>query len=338
MPKYAAVGQSGRTPAKETYLRKTVGRITGVAPHVGAGRYVYADLTAGNAKPLDGGTFWEQTSPGILIGYAAGSAKNGFGQSLVILNEKNPKTFSELVTNLTGHLGMPTAAITDKARFDFVPHSVTTRERKWCPGCGLCWAVNKSHRADCTATVEQRIRLAQHHGGVCVLAYCRNSLAMDDFGFLGEGDCVLVVNDPNSILTWAMPSTITAEILKQTWMCTTFCTIGANAAGGPKRLPAEERAIWYDHIEAWQHSLPDRTDLLLSAIDGDAHQWAYAVSSPVVWRSKAEQDVRSAFGKFGYTMRLAWARGNPRDFRNLEHQLFRTKRERTQTAEGLWND
>jgi hypothetical protein len=340
MPKYQDVGRSWRTPAKNLARRKLLGRITGVAPKVGARRLVYYDLSAGNAKPTEDTNFWEGTSPGILIGYAAGAHKTMRAASVVILYEKNPKTFAELIPNLTLHLGPPTAASPDKARFDYVPRSVTTRQRSWCAGCGLYWAVENRHRDDCLATPQQRIQLVAKHRGAHIFAFCGDGNAAD-LSVISPGDCTYFDNDTNSLLNWAMRPTLIPEVFdRETWMCTTFSTLGANASGGPKRTSLDdERRGWYDRIEAIRSALPDRIDLGLFAIENDPHQWAYLASSPIVngWREKTEAEMRSAFKTVGATLQSAWCQGDDVAFKALEDQLFLTKKERKQREDGLFS-
>lgn len=346
MPKYMTVGYSPtRTPGKQKLRRKIVGRIAGVAttPKINARRLVFYDLNAGNGVCHDeASTFWEGTSPGILIGYAAGAHKSrNLAASLVILYEIDPKTYRELVQTLIERLGPPTASDDTRARFDYVPKSVPVRERSYCPGCGLYWACNNIHREDCLADTETRIELVTKHRGVHVLAFCDDGKNADT-RFVMPDDCVYVDVDGNSVMTNAMRPTMVSEILAPTgptWMCTTFTTLGVNAGGGPKRTTLDERCAWtYDYLESIREALPARSDLALAALVNDPHQWAYAVTSPVVngWREKTEQEIRSAFKP--QNMQITWWRKDPAAFEEQEHQLFLTKREYENKKLGLFEE
>lgn len=344
MPAKMAVGHSqSRTPPKQKLLRKVVGRIAGVASteKVNARRLVFYDLNAGDGEPtFEDSTFWDGTSPGILIGYAAGAHKSRMQASLVILYEIKPKTFEKLIASLTEHLGPPTTRDVDKAQFDYVPRAVATRERDWCPGCGLYWATHNRHREDCLATAEKRIELVARHRGVHVLAFCGDGKNADT-RFVMRDDCVFIYVDGNSVMSNAMRPGMVGEILMPTgptWMCTTLSTLGVNAGGGPKRAPIEERRKWtYDYLESIRAGLPDRSDLCLAAIENDPHQWAYVVTSPIVndWREKTEQQIRAAFK--GQTMRVVWWRRDPQGLAALEDQLFMTQVERERIRHGLFD-
>lgn len=142
-----------------------------------------------------------------------------------------------------------------------------------------------------------------------------------------EGWAVQVVNDPNAINTWAMNPDLMAAVKSRSWACLGMSTMGCNAAG-LKRLNREERQTWYQHVAAQIRGLHDYHDLLLAAIDRDAHQWAYLVTAPSVWKDDVADNARKAFSKGGFNLRCVWIRDDPTAFGALLDQLFLTATER----------
>lgn len=298
MPKRSQVGRSDRTPAKHEVLQKIVGRIVGVAPHVKSERLGFIDLCAGDGVTPDDIDFWHGCSPGILIRYAAGGIRRGLAPSLVFLYEINRNTYDRLLVNLTKNLGEPIAVADGKARYDY------------CTDAGLA---------------------------VRVFAFLGSGKEAHT-NWVSQGDCVFVVNDPNSIHDWAMRPTFIREILESTWRCTTFSTMGCNTGGLMMKSFEERKTMWYPHLAAIKDSLPNHMDVVLAAINRDASKWAYATTSPKVWREKTEKDIAAAFKKIGRDMNIAWWRDNPAEFGELEDVLFLRKSERDDRdeREGLW--
>lgn len=138
---------------------------------------------------------------------------------------------------------------------------------------------------------------------------------------------VQIVNDPNAINTWAMDPGLMAAVKARTWACLGMSTMGCNASG-LKRLSIDERLSWYGHVEAQIKGLHDYHDLLLAAIERDAHQWAYLITAPRVWKDDVADDARKAFGVADYSLRCVWMRDDPTAFRALLDHLFLTKYER----------
>lgn len=138
---------------------------------------------------------------------------------------------------------------------------------------------------------------------------------------------VQVVNDPNSINTWAMDPRLMGAIKERTKLCLGMSTMGCNVSG-TKRLDREDREGWYQHVQAQIDGLHDHHDLLLSAIDRDASQWAYLVTAPEVWKAKVTDDANGAFNKGGFTLSCAWLRDDIVKFRDLLDRLFLTSVER----------
>lgn len=140
-------------------------------------------------------------------------------------------------------------------------------------------------------------------------------------------DAVAVLNDPNAITDWAMRPNLAAEIARRTPWSRCLSTMGCNTAG-IKRLDGETRSGWFDHVEAQQEASPHYRDLLLAAIDRDAAQWAYLISTPDKWRAKTEAVVKTAFKAVDRTPTMAWFGTARNDFEELKRQLFLTKAER----------
>jgi hypothetical protein len=138
---------------------------------------------------------------------------------------------------------------------------------------------------------------------------------------------VMVSNDPNAIVDWAMPSWMPEAIRARTRLFLGISTMGCNPAG-LKRLPPEQRAGWYDHINSMITGLRPGHDLHLSAIERDDSQWSYLVTSPTKWRGPTEQDAVKAFDKHGMSLRHAWLRTNYDEFKEIVDRLFLTKGER----------
>lgn len=139
-------------------------------------------------------------------------------------------------------------------------------------------------------------------------------------------DAVLVSNDPNAITTWAMRPTFAQEIADRAWCFRSISTMGCNPAG-LKRSDPSVRAGWFDLIKQQEAALPDHRDLLLTAIEGDASQWAYLLGEPSKWRSTMEKVVTGAFKRYGYSMEMAWHRADSGSFEALKSRLFLTRSE-----------
>jgi hypothetical protein len=139
----------------------------------------------------------------------------------------------------------------------------------------------------------------------------------------GDEDILFVVNDPNSMADWALP----ASMEQAPKMTTVFSTLGCNV-GGLKRLPREEREVWFRHAEA-QIALAQRWhDVLIVTLDGDASQWAYMVNAPIKWRDALEASFKAAFKAAPYGLRMAWKKDNPVQFGAIVDELFLTRKER----------
>jgi len=136
-------------------------------------------------------------------------------------------------------------------------------------------------------------------------------------------DSVLFVsNDPNTINDWALPDAL--RYAPQ--LTTVFSTLGCNV-GGLKRLPQEQRNLWYDHLNAQLALLQSWHDAYLVTLKGDAAQWAYLVNQPDKWRAQTEKAFSQAFKDSGYEVVGAWFKTETNAFSHLVHALFKTKKE-----------
>ena len=139
---------------------------------------------------------------------------------------------------------------------------------------------------------------------------------------------VLVSNDPNAITDWAMRPSFAAEISHRTPWFRAISTMGCNPAG-LKRLPPEDRRVWFEHIESQVRSLPNHKDLLLVEIERDDAQWAYLLCEPAKWRKQAERSALLAFSAHGLSVNWAWWKTERSRFTEIEQRLFLTKKERS---------
>jgi hypothetical protein len=156
--------------------------------------------------------------------------------------------------------------------------------------------------------------------------------------FLDRGDAVMVFNDPNAITEWAMRDTFAEEIDAQgVWCCRIFSTMGCNPSG-LKRLHTDERLGWFALIDTQERACPGYRDLLLSAIERDASQWAYLLSTPQNWRESTEGFIEQEFRRVGRTAAMAWWRTDMPKFEATKMRLFLTDMERNliQGDEAYW--
>jgi hypothetical protein len=150
-----------------------------------------------------------------------------------------------------------------------------------------------------------------------------------DLSGVDRWTAVLASNDPNNIAGWAMRPRFAAEVRERTKWFRSISTMGCNPAG-LKRLPYEERVDWFEHVRRQAETLPPHHDLLLAEIDRDDAQWAYLLCDAAAWRDKAEVNVRSAFGKCGLSVTMAWLRLDESGFSKIAEHLFLTRKERDQ--------
>lgn len=142
-----------------------------------------------------------------------------------------------------------------------------------------------------------------------------------------EDWAVQVVNDPNSINSWAMDPRLLAVIKGRTWACLGMSTMGCNV-GGTKRLSREERDVWYHHVRAQAKGLHQYHDLFLAAIERDASQWAYLITAPKKWRLRVAALADEAFQKRDFSLEKYWLHVDIDGFRSLLDRLFLTNDER----------
>lgn len=147
-----------------------------------------------------------------------------------------------------------------------------------------------------------------------------------------KDDVLFVVNDPNTMSDWAMPSAMEDAPA----LTTVFSTLGCNV-GGLKRLPIEERQGWYIHVRAQLGLLQTWHDALIVTLDGDASQWAYMVNAPAKWRDELEAAFQSAFAYSPHELRYAWKKQQPDDFAAIIDHLFLTRKENKRALPPIKN-
>ncbi|MGH3965746.1 MAG: hypothetical protein ACRDRY_21255 [Pseudonocardiaceae bacterium] len=175
----------------------------------------------------------------------------------------------------------------------------------------------------------QRITETDWTCGPATLTAVNADSASFDPASIPDGWAVQVVNDPNAINTWAMDPGLMSAVKARSRLCLGMSTMGCNAAG-LKRLDRAEREGWYGHVQAQIDGLHRHHDLLLATIERDAHQWAYLVTAPSVWREEVAGNARGAFGKGGFTLRCLWLRDGLAEFESLLDYLFLTSKERSE--------
>jgi len=141
-----------------------------------------------------------------------------------------------------------------------------------------------------------------------------------------ENDVLFISNDPNTIADWALPSALKSAPK----FTTVFSTLGCNV-GGLKRMKREDRMQWYVHVEDQLALLQTWHDALLITLEGDSSQWAYLVNCPTAdgWPQDLEKSFTKAFEDTGHALRMAWFKNDPIGFKDLQDDLFLTKKERS---------
>lgn len=135
---------------------------------------------------------------------------------------------------------------------------------------------------------------------------------------------VFIHNDPNSIHHFALTPELVDRLPKHT---TVLCTLGCNV-GSLKRLPEEDRAGWYHHVNTVTGMMAKHHDALLIALNNDASQWAYLITGPTKWQNRYRKDADRAFAKWSKGITYYQYRTQRHQFDDLCDQLFRTKAER----------
>jgi hypothetical protein len=144
---------------------------------------------------------------------------------------------------------------------------------------------------------------------------------------------VFIHHDPNSVTQWCL----TSEYLSLSSLLTAMVTMGCNAKG-VKRLKLEERLAWYENFDLLKKqviSTGGRLDLNLTALVKDQSRWAYAVSTPSVWRNRTQKDIIAAMKYWDKGIYSQWMT-NESEFLNLVNELFLTKKEFADNG-GIFN-
>lgn len=288
MPK-PTTGRSKRTPAKHKLMSKLYGREVGAAHQIPTiTELLWLDLTAGDGLPSEPDRNWrESCSPGILA-YLARWPKGPGGPPQAV---------------------KPTKVVLYERQprtFEMLLSNLAEN----LPTLGY-------HRADETRWV----------CGSVLLEAVNADGATADLTIIRRSTAVMVSNDPNAIVDWAMPPDMPDAIRMRTDYHLGISTMGCNPAG-LKRLDWEQRKGWYGHVGSQIGALRGHHDLYLAAIERDDAQWAYLITAPAKWRAPTEQDAAAAFNQHGMSLWTAWWRTETEQFREMADVLFKTKHER----------
>lgn len=288
MPK-PTTGRSKRTPAKHDLMTKLYGREVGAAHQIPQiTELVWLDLTAGDGLPSESDREWRRScSPGILAYLARFPRGNG---------------------------GPPQAT---------KPTLVLLHERQ----ARTYVTLLENLGTHLPLLGYQRVAENEWHCGPVVLRAVNADGGTADLSMIRRSTAVMVSNDPNAIVDWAMPPGMPAEIAARTPWHLGLSTMGCNPAG-LKRLDWETRQGWYSHIQSQITALRSHHDLYLTAIERDDAQWAYLITAPAKWREGTESCANAAFLKHGMALRTAWCRSQFENFRDIADVLFKTKSER----------
>ncbi len=284
-----STGKSKRTPAKHDLMSKLYGREVGVAnAKPEIDDLVWLDLTAGDGLPSEPDREWIRScSPGILAYLARFPHGKG-----------GPPQASK-PTRVVLH---ERAARTYETLLGNLAENLPalgyhrTSDNEWRCGCVELTALNIDG-------------------------------ATADLSTIGRRTAVMISNDPNAIVDWAMPAAMPEAIRGRTLWHLGISTMGCNPAG-LKRLDWEQRQGWYDHIGSQIGALRRHHDLFLAAIERDDAQWAYLITAPATWRAETESLAATAFAKHGMSLQTAWWRTESIKFRGMADVLFKTKQER----------
>lgn len=169
-------------------------------------------------------------------------------------------------------------------------------------------------------------RLKQRHDGVPYMhLFNQDSREADLSGVLrGSQECVFVYADPNHADSIPLTPRITAEFTPFT-LC--MMTLGCNV-GGVKRLPREQREVWYEKVDALLDRMSPYHDAHLIWLNRDSSQWAYFITLPKKWSEDmlhAAITAGTAFWPGGVSG--VSARQHPKQLRQQLHTLFQTKEE-----------
>lgn len=136
---------------------------------------------------------------------------------------------------------------------------------------------------------------------------------------------VFVHSDPNNVADWPITPNL-LESLPET--ATMLCTLGCNV-GGLKRKSQEERSQWYAHVQGVLDHMPRYHDAILVILENDPSQWAYLLRLPDKWSEKTMAGILSSGSKYtSFSLSVASARHQTKQFMDMQHILFSTKKER----------
>ncbi len=139
-----------------------------------------------------------------------------------------------------------------------------------------------------------------------------------------EHQAVFVHSDPNSLADWCLTPEVIETFTETTTM---LATLGCNV-GGLKRLSAEERIGWFDHVSRITDSMPNYHDAVLISLDSDPAQWAYLVRAPSKWTERVMESALGGAKRAGLRLSMGSLRQSAAEFIRLERELFLTHSER----------
>jgi hypothetical protein len=286
------VGRSHRTPAKHDLMWTLVGQEIGVANvHRDIDRLVIIDLTSGDGIP-------SVNDAAMLIPWTNGWAKN-CSPGISAWHGRNSKKPLEIILH------------------EIAPNTFLT-------------LVQRLKVELATIGYELSSPNLWRRGNTVRLLASNMSGSMVDLDSLriNNRTSVLVLNDPNTVHSWAMRPTLAREINQRTPWFRSISTMGCNV-GGLKQLSAEDRSRWYDQIDQLRNFLQNHHDLFLAKIDNDASQWAYLIETSAKdnWKYSLEKHAEAAFGKHGFTLTTAWLKFDRIKFDHLLDVLFKTRKE-----------
>jgi len=134
-----------------------------------------------------------------------------------------------------------------------------------------------------------------------------------------DGTVAYIYIDPNHADDVEISSHLRAISPEHTIKLITF---GCNASG-IKRLPTERRRQWFDRLEYIVSIKPPTHDICLMSLMRDSAQWAYVLSSPIVWR-KAYDSIINGVTRMHWTKGVAihWLSNDVDAFWRAAYRLF----------------
>jgi hypothetical protein len=144
-----------------------------------------------------------------------------------------------------------------------------------------------------------------------------------------DRECVFVYADPNHAASIPLTPEIISEFTPYT-LC--MMTLGCNV-GGLKRVPLDERELWFEKVEAILARLHRGHDAHLIWLKEDASQWAYLITLPLKWSEDKLREAVAASTRWWPPGVGALSYRNSRELIDEQlNKLFLTKEEMTNHA------